>query len=316
MSKNMKLLGIASLTALVVLLSAGTVSAKGSLNSSSYNGVTILATDVAEGQLTLSGINSTGKELKVMVKKDQDGSNARWYDVSGNFEISANVIFEDGIGDYTIYAMIREDASNFSYGPSLLVEDIAKVPASAEEIATNVDLKNTFITTTYYAPLSTKSQGSFTKASKDIDSEDSGIVELSKALTMNKKSDREKIQAIYTWVAENVTYDFDKYNNMQAGNYTDDYGSLVAFETREGVCYDFSTLLAALCRSAGIQAKVAKGYSVNVMGYHAWNEVFDSEANEWIILDATVESLKCHKSNSSSEFTIRAATEYSKTEEM
>jgi len=343
MSKNMKLLGIASLTVLIVFLATGMVSANGSQNSSSYNGITIsVAADVAEGQLTLSGINETGKEVKIMLKKDQLGSIERWFEVSGNYEINSNVIFEDGAGKYFIYAMIKENSNEYSYGPTLYVENIGQVqqvyPGSnvtdeicienkyyednyqdysyTEDINTKTESDKIESKPIYNETKSISSDGSFINPSKDIDSSDSKVIELSKSLTKGKKTDSQKISAIYNWVAENLTYDFDKYNNMLAGNYSDRFGSLSALETKKGVCYDYSTLMAALCRAEGIQAKVAKGYSVNIIGYHAWNEVFDSERNEWIILDTTVESLNHNRTGTNIEFTVRSSAEYHKTEEM
>lgn len=322
----MKLFAITSLTVLIVLISAGMVNANGSQNSSSYKGVTIsVAADVAEGQLTLSGINETGRELKLLVNKYQEGSKDSWYDVTGDYEISANVIFEDGIGKYFIYAMIQEDGDKYSYGPCLFVENIGQVQQEAlsyiQPIATNniIPAENTVIDSEEAVPIENTTvirDSSFTSPGKDIDSDNEKVVQLSSSLTSQKKTEKQKIEAVYKWVAENITYDFDKYNNMVAGNYTDRFGSLSALETGKGVCYDMSTLLAALCRAAGIEAKVSKGYSTNIVGYHAWNEVFDSQNSDWIILDVTIESLKYHRGNGSVEFTERTSGEYSKTEEM
>lgn len=345
----MKIFGIASLIAVIFLMSAGMVNASGSQNSSSYNGITISVTaDVAEGQLTLSGINETGKEIMIKVKKDGAGSVEKWYGVSGNYEFNSNIIFEDGAGQYFIYAMIKENSTQYSYGPTLYVENMGQ--ARQEYAAGNITdetysdyifienkyTEDAYRESTYNAgtytvateevkvetkPATVESKpasndGSFLNPGKDIDSSDRGIIELSNTLTNGKNTDSQKISAIYTWVADNITYDFDKYNHMLAGNYTDRFGSLSALELRKGVCYDMSTLLAALCRAAGIEAKVAKGYSSNIIGYHAWNEVYDSDKGEWLILDSTIESLNHSKTGASIEFTIRSSAEYSKTSEM
>ncbi|MGE5473723.1 MAG: transglutaminase-like domain-containing protein [Ignavibacteriales bacterium] len=359
MSKNMKFFGIASLIVIIFLLSAGMVNANGSQNSSSYNGITIsVAADVAEGQLTLSGINETDKDVKIKVRKDQAGSVDKWYDVTGKYQITSNIIFEDGEGQYFIYAMIKEDSSEYSYGPTLYVRNIGQTQqeyaggnttdelysennAFIENINTeDISIDETYTENTYNENTYTEnsysdsikeveeevkeesnksrvnSDGSFLNPSKDIDSDDSKIISLSNSLTSGKKTDSQKISAIYTWVAENITYDFDKYNHMLAGDYSDKFGSLSALELRKGVCYDMSTLLAALCRAAGIEAKVAKGYSTNIIGYHGWNEVYDADKGEWLILDVTIESLNHSKTGASIEFTVRPSAEYSKTSEM
>jgi hypothetical protein len=63
--------------------------------------------------------------------------------------------------------------------------------------------------------------------------------------------------------------------------------ALESFDTREGDCTEHAVLLAALCRAAGIPARVVMGleYVMGVWGGHAWNEVWI--AGTWYPLDAT-----------------------------
>ena len=65
-------------------------------------------------------------------------------------------------------------------------------------------------------------------------------------------------------------------------NYTPDTAHLL--ERQQGVCYDFSALFAAMCRSQGIPCAVAKGYTTG--GYHAWNMVYMNDA--WVAIDMTL----------------------------
>ena len=44
-----------------------------------------------------------------------------------------------------------------------------------------------------------------------------------------------------------------------------------------------------MLRSQGIPTKLVKGYSDNVDGYHAWNEVYINE--EWITIDTTLDAV-------------------------
>ena len=55
----------------------------------------------------------------------------------------------------------------------------------------------------------------------------------------------------------------------------------------QGDCNEHAVLLAALCRAAGIPARVAAGlvYLRGRFYYHAWNELY---LNEWIAVDATL----------------------------
>ncbi len=56
--------------------------------------------------------------------------------------------------------------------------------------------------------------------------------------------------------------------------------------SRRGDCNEHSVLLAALCRAAGVPAKVVVGlvYMDGAFYYHAWNEVL---LNRWVPVDAT-----------------------------
>ena len=63
------------------------------------------------------------------------------------------------------------------------------------------------------------------------------------------------------------------------------------FDRRNGACGSQSMLMAALCRAAGIPARVVWGcmytHEMNgSFGHHAWNEVFMGEAG-WIPVDVT-----------------------------
>jgi transglutaminase-like putative cysteine protease len=45
-----------------------------------------------------------------------------------------------------------------------------------------------------------------------------------------------------------------------------------------------------MLRSAGIPAKLVKGYAVDVKGYHAWNEVYLESMGGWVAIDTTYDS--------------------------
>lgn len=116
---------------------------------------------------------------------------------------------------------------------------------------------------------------------------DMQAIKMAAELTKGMKSDREKINAIYQYIVDNFEYDYDK-----LGTLTSTYLPNIdeTFTSREGICYDYSSLMAAMLRSLGIPAKLIKGNSPLVSGYHAWNEIYDSESGEWIIVDSTYDS--------------------------
>ena len=59
------------------------------------------------------------------------------------------------------------------------------------------------------------------------------------------------------------------------------------YKDKDGICYDFSVVFAAMLRTQGIETKLIKGYSTKVDGYHAWNQIYDSEKEEWYTVDST-----------------------------
>ncbi len=281
-----KVYSLTVVTALILLLTL-TVQGNAAAQTNSFGGVTVsTASDQAQGEVTLTGINETGKTLKIWARKGQ--TVGRWYDVGVGREFNETLKLLEGTGVYDIYVMILVEGSRYTYGPSLRVDNSIQETAASIEVTEH----------------------------KDINSGDKDIAGLARQLTADRKTDREKIEAISGWIIKNLTYDYEKYSNIVRKDFSDQYGASVALETRKGVCYDYATLFTALCRAEGIQSKVAKGYSTNIIGYHAWNEVYDTETEEWLILDLSVDSIRYHKKGIMTGLNIRSEEEYYKTEEM
>lgn len=110
---------------------------------------------------------------------------------------------------------------------------------------------------------------------------------IKKAAEMTKKSktEKDKIAVIYEHVVANYKYDYEKYENLPT-----EYIPVIdrTFEEGKGICYDYSSLFAAMLRSAGIPVKLVKGYTDNVEGYHAWNEILINK--KWVVVDSTFDS--------------------------
>lgn len=88
---------------------------------------------------------------------------------------------------------------------------------------------------------------------------------------------------LYKYICENITYDHDKVYDLDY-DYTPDIEQTYA--DGEGICYDYSSLLAAMLRSINIPTKLVKGYaSYNPTVYHAWNEVYLN--GQWYVIDST-----------------------------
>ena len=93
-------------------------------------------------------------------------------------------------------------------------------------------------------------------------------------------TDAEKVQAIYSWMVANLEYD---YNYNALFQYFDVRKTL---RTKKGVCFDFSHLFAAFCRSQNIPCYAVDGISYkNNFVQHTWNRVYYD--GTWWNMDVT-----------------------------
>jgi transglutaminase-like putative cysteine protease len=132
-----------------------------------------------------------------------------------------------------------------------------------------------------------KENAVFLSASQTVNwNDESEVAILAKELTKNAKTDREKLEAIHTYVINNVKYDYKKANNLPKGYIPN------ADETLSeglGICYDFAAITASMLRSVDVPTKLVKGYSSYTPVYHAWNEVLIE--GEWVVVDASTDSI-------------------------
>ena len=108
---------------------------------------------------------------------------------------------------------------------------------------------------------------------------DTQTEELADEICSGCDTDEEKVKAIYQWIIYNFDYDYDYNAFIQYFNVRR------TLHTRKGVCYDFSNLFAALCRSQNIPCYVVDGTSYKTAAQHTWNRVYYS--NSWWDLDVT-----------------------------
>lgn len=106
-------------------------------------------------------------------------------------------------------------------------------------------------------------------------------------LTKGLKTDKEKINAIYNYMISNISYDYEKLKTLES-NYLPNIDETIT--KGKGICYDYSSTFAAMLRSLGIPAKLVKGYTPTVNGYHAWNEIYMSDTGKWITVDSTYDA--------------------------
>jgi transglutaminase-like putative cysteine protease len=124
----------------------------------------------------------------------------------------------------------------------------------------------------------------FRRAELHIESANPQIVSLSRELAAGKQTVCEQVRAFYDYVAENLVYSTN----------TDDWGAQATFGTMGADCSEFTSLMMALSRAAGIPARYSAGLrylradeAVKIPLEHAWLEVYFPEIG-WVAMDPTL----------------------------
>jgi len=120
------------------------------------------------------------------------------------------------------------------------------------------------------------------KSNQEIDNTAGSIVG-------NKYDDKEKAFLLYKWISKNIEYDYEKAENIIKEPRNTTSGSIIAYETRKGICFDYSSLYVSMCRAVGLKVRLVTGtgYSGMAWGDHAWNQVYYPEEDRWINVDTT-----------------------------
>lgn len=77
------------------------------------------------------------------------------------------------------------------------------------------------------------------------------------------------VTSVYNYVVDNLTYDTVKAATVQSG-YLPNVDSTLA--TRNGICFDYASLMTAMLRAQDIPTKLVIGYTGQL--YHAWISVY------------------------------------------
>lgn len=121
--------------------------------------------------------------------------------------------------------------------------------------------------------------------SRGIQSDDPKIKRLAEELTAGLNGDRDKAKAIYEYVAKNIAYDVEKYENS---SFEWDDSALKVLDMKKGVCQDYAYLATALLRASSIEARIVEGKAKGsgiLPGAHAWVET--KVDGEWLEMDPT-----------------------------
>ena len=90
-------------------------------------------------------------------------------------------------------------------------------------------------------------------------------------------------------MSRNIKYEYDKAVKISRDPSGVSSGSIVAFETRKGICFDYACLYVSMCKAVGLKVRLVTGLAYNgvIWGYHAWNQVYSAEEKRWINVDPT-----------------------------
>ncbi len=117
---------------------------------------------------------------------------------------------------------------------------------------------------------------------------DTDTVKLADEICNDCNTDEEKVKAIHNWMIHNFEYDYECELIVQYFNVRK------TLSTRKGICYDFSHLFAALCRSQNIPCYVIDGTPYNpAMACHTWNRIYFDDS--WWNVDVTFDIIQTKK---------------------
>lgn len=154
--------------------------------------------------------------------------------------------------------MVNKGGNRYKYGPKIYVDNQADIDE-------------------YLAP------------EKYIQSDNENIIKLSDKINKDSTTDMEKAKGIYSWVTQNIKYDYDKYKKQTNQTTQMNYGALEDLKDDKGICFDYAALTTALGRAAGLKVKLVSGYIIvdSHKMLHNWNEIYISELGRWISVDTS-----------------------------
>ena len=122
------------------------------------------------------------------------------------------------------------------------------------------------------------------------------VIDKSFEVTKNDEDDLNRAYHLYSYVVDRLSYDYNKAEEVRSAYTLPNIEE--AIEKRKGICFDYASLLSALCRCQHIPARVIVGYTD--LGYHAWVEIylenegwinprFFFNGDEWSLVDPTLD---------------------------
>lgn len=217
--------------------------------------------------------------------------------------------------DATIKVMITKDSGKYVYGLRRDgVKEAFPLQMGNGDYKVSVlkhigDNKYTYVTTKYLTLNLSDPNLVYLNSIQNINwTTDSKAVKKVPTINAKAKDDSTKLKNVHGFVIKYFVYDWDKIPTLKS-----DYVPQIdpIYDAKKGICYDYSSVLASMKRYEGMPVKLVKGYTSNVDGYHAWNEVYIN--GKWEIIDSTYDSAMYHDGGKFKMF--KPASEYEKVNE-
>lgn len=204
------------------------------------------ASNLSEGYVMVRYTGGKNTRIKVQITKSGSGTTYTYnLNSSGSYETFP---LTEGSGSYTI--KVFENAGGSKY-------------AQVQSVDVTMKLRNELLPFLY-----SNQYVNF--------SDSSATVSKARELTAGKSSDIDKVSAVFNYVVDNTTYDYDKAATVQSG-YLPTVDTTLS--THKGICFDYAALMTAMLRSQGIPCKLIIGYAGET--YHAWINVY-IEGSGWV----------------------------------
>ena len=185
-------------------------------------------------------VKYTGDASRAKVQVTDPGGVTQTYNLNtdGNYEVFP---FSGGSGSYSV--LLAENISGTTY---------AVAGKATVKVSLTSDLAP-FLRPNQYVNYK-KGDAAVKKASE---------------LCAGADTELEKVDAVYSWLVDNVTYDKELAANLGSG-YLPDTDKTV--NKKIGICLDYAGTMAAMLRSQNVPTKLIVGYAGSA--YHAWISVY------------------------------------------
>ncbi len=199
---------------------------------------TVDASNLALGFVSVS--YTGGKDVRIKVQVTKTGGTTYTYDLN-NKGTAETFPLTEGDGSYTVKVFENTRGTKYAQAYSCPLELKLTSPFSP------------FLYPNQYVNFSDKSK----------------VVDKAAELTKGMTTDLDKVTAIFHYVINNITYDYELAATVPSG-YLPQVDKIL--ESGTGICFDYAAVMASMLRSQNIPCKLIVGYAGTV--YHAWINVY------------------------------------------